>query len=91
MTLKGLSVESAGVLAAWVTPFRELRDNAAISENQWGTDKELIKELWRYLQFLIPIVDIRDSRCLKYFKKFTPKCCFVKYFKHLRSGALAIV
>jgi hypothetical protein len=42
------------LLAAWVTPFRELRDNAAISENQWGTDKELIKELWRYLQFLNP-------------------------------------
>jgi hypothetical protein len=42
------------LLAAWVTPFRELRDNAAISENQWGTDKELIKELWRNLQFLNP-------------------------------------
>jgi hypothetical protein len=42
------------LLAAWGTPFRELRDNAAISENQWGTDKELIKELWRYLQFLNP-------------------------------------
>jgi hypothetical protein len=40
------------LLAALVTPFRELRDNAAISKNQWGTDKELIKELWRYLQFL---------------------------------------
>ena len=40
------------LLAAWVTPFRELRDNAAIAENQWGTDKELIKELWRNLQFL---------------------------------------
>jgi len=37
-----------------VTPFEELGDNAAISENQWGTDKELIKELWRYLQFLNP-------------------------------------
>jgi len=35
-----------------VTPFNELRDNAAISKNQWGTDKELNKELWRYLQFL---------------------------------------
>jgi hypothetical protein len=42
------------LLAALVTPFRELRDNAAISENQWGTDKELIKELWRNLQFLNP-------------------------------------
>ena len=42
------------LLAAWVTPFRELGDNAAISGNQWGTDKELIKELWRYLQFLNP-------------------------------------
>jgi hypothetical protein len=37
-----------------VTPFEELGDNAAVSENQWGTDKELIKELWRYLQFLHP-------------------------------------
>jgi hypothetical protein len=40
------------LLAALVTPFKELGDNAAISGNQWGTDKELIKELWRYLQFL---------------------------------------
>ena len=40
------------LLAALVTPFEELGDNAAISGNQWGTDKELIKELWRYLQFL---------------------------------------
>jgi hypothetical protein len=37
-----------------VTPFEELGDNAAVSENQWGTDKELVKELWRYLQFLNP-------------------------------------
>jgi len=36
------------------TPFGELGDNAAISGNQWGTDKELIKELWGNLQFLNP-------------------------------------
>ena len=42
------------LLAALVTPFEELGDNAAISGNQWGTDKELNKELWRYLQFLNP-------------------------------------
>jgi hypothetical protein len=46
-----------------VTPFEELGDNAAISENQWGTDKELIKELWRYLQFLNPdlMLDEQDA------------------------------
>jgi hypothetical protein len=46
-----------------VTPFEELGDNAAISENQWGTDKELIKELWRYLQFLNPdlVLDELDA------------------------------
>jgi hypothetical protein len=46
--------KGAGVASSMVTPFEELGDNAAISENQWGTDKELIKELWRYLQFLNP-------------------------------------
>jgi hypothetical protein len=42
-----------------VTPFEELGDNAAISENQWGTDKEL----WRYLQFLNPdlVLDELDA------------------------------
>ena len=46
-----------------VTSFEELGDNAAISENQWGTDKELIKELWRYLQFLNPdlVLDELDA------------------------------
>ena len=46
--------KGAGVASSMVTPFEELGHNAAISENQWGTDKELIKELWRYLQFLHP-------------------------------------
>jgi hypothetical protein len=40
--------------AALVTPFEELGDNAAISGNQQRTDKELNKELWRYLQFFNP-------------------------------------
>jgi len=43
-----------GEFQRFCAPFEELGDNAAISENQWGTDKELIKELWRYLQFLHP-------------------------------------
>jgi len=46
--------KGTGVASSMVTPFEELGDNAAISENQWGTDKELNKELWRYLQFLHP-------------------------------------
>jgi hypothetical protein len=55
--------KGAGVASSMVTPFEELGDNAAISENQWGTDKELIKELWRYLQFLNPdlMLDEQDA------------------------------
>ncbi|WP_233200622.1 hypothetical protein [Limnohabitans sp. G3-2] len=42
----------AGVARSIGHSFRRAWDNAAISVNQWGTVKELIQELWRYLQFL---------------------------------------
>lgn len=52
VTIRGLAPRVLVLQAALVTPFEGFGDNAAISGNQWGTDKELNKELWRYLQFL---------------------------------------
>lgn len=59
--LPRISVERAGITEARSTLFRELRNNAAISENQWRIDKELFKELWGYLEFFISRANILGS------------------------------